>query len=339
MKSSFTRIILISYGLYAMAYGLFLYALLELDAGRKLIFLSSMFAIVGAVILVFFMLAIRRQMGDVLTKLSLTIQSIIDREDRELFSTVEDNLLSKLQVQVIKLSRILKMQSLKAKEENEEMKTLISDIAHQLKTPLANLNMYVSLLGDRHLPPQKRESFIVILANQTDKLSWLMESLIKMSRLESGIVAIRQETSSINSTVLSAIKQIYPVAERQGIVIEFESQQETKVSHDSKWTAEAIFNVLDNAVKYGRDSGTIKVSVQPYEMFVRIDIEDQGSGIEESEISDIFKRFYRGREASETQGVGIGLYLARKIITDQSGYMKVTSDIGKGSIFSIYLPI
>ncbi|MGO4542827.1 sensor histidine kinase [Paenibacillus sp. 2TAB19] len=339
MKSSFTRIILISYGLYAMAYGLFLYALLELDAGRKLIFLSSLFAIVGAVILVFFMLVIRRQMGDVLTKLSLTIQSIIDREDRELFSTVEDTMLSKLQVQVIKLSRIMKMQSLKVKEENEEMKTLISDIAHQLKTPLANLNMYVSLLGDSSLPPEKREAFIAILANQTEKLTWLMDSLIKMSRLESGIVAIKQETSSINSTVLSAIKQIYPVAERHGIVIEFESEQETNVSHDRKWTAEAIFNILDNAVKYGHDSGAIKVSVQPYEMFVRIDIEDQGKGIEESEISDIFKRFYRGREASETQGVGIGLYLARKIITDQSGYMKVTSELGKGSIFSIYLPI
>lgn len=339
MKSSLTRIIIAFYGLYALAYGLFLYALLALDASRKLIVVSSLFALTGAVILIFFMLAVRKQMGDLLSKLSLTIQSIIDREERELFSAVEDNMLSKLQVQVLKLSRMVKMQNMKVREENEEIKSLISDIAHQLKTPLANLNMYVSLLDDGGLPQQKREAFIGILAHQTEKLSWLMDSLIKLSRLESGIVTVQKENCSLNGTVLSAVKQVYPAAELHSVEIRYVSEEDVWLPHDAKWTGEAIFNVLDNAVKYTAGGGTITVTVQKYELFARIDIEDEGPGIAEAELADIFKRFYRGAAAKHSQGVGIGLYLTRKIVSEQSGYMKVVSEPGKGAIFSIFLPI
>ncbi len=106
---------------------------------------------------------------------------------------------------------------------------------------------------------------------------------------------------------------------------------------DKKWTSEAITNILDNAVKYIENNGEILINILKYEMYVRIDIEDNGSGLEEAEINNIFKRFYRGKNSNNQDGVGIGLYLSREIITRQNGYIKVKSKPGEGSVFSIFL--
>lgn len=193
MKSSSTRIIIVSTTLYAIACGLFVYFLIEYEANRAVITISILFAAVAAGILAGFMITIRNEMSSILYKLSLTIQSIIDGQEHESFSVAEDNILSKLQEQVVKLSGILRMQKQQYKEESEEVKALISDIAHQLKTSLANLNMYNGLLLDSGLSDDKRKEFTGVLLNQTEKLTWLMESLIKMSRLESGIIKIHAE--------------------------------------------------------------------------------------------------------------------------------------------------
>ncbi|QNK56511.1 sensor histidine kinase KdpD [Paenibacillus sp. PAMC21692] len=339
MRSSFTRIIIASSALYAIACSLFIFLLMQYEASRTVIALSVLFVLAAAGIFTGFMLGIRNQMSSILSKLSLTIQSIIDRQDSELFPVSEDNLLSKLQEQVLKLSGILRMQKQRYKEESEEVKSLISDIAHQLKTPLANLTIYNGLLMDSGLTADKRQEFTRILLSQTEKLTWLMDNLIKMSRLESGIIKIQTEKHDIGQTVFAAIKQMYPHAEKKNVEIQFSGEQSIELQHDVKWTGEALVNVLDNAVKYTDEAGVIKVSIHKYEMFARIDIEDNGKGIPEHEVSQIFKRFYRGADAVDTHGVGIGLYLARKIITEQGGYIKVSSEWGKGSMFSIFIPV
>jgi len=312
---------------------------MQYEASRAIIALSVLFVLAAAGIFTGFILGIRNQMSSILAKLSLTIQSIIDIQDIELFPVSEDNLLSKLQEQVLKLSGILRMQKQRYKEESEEVKSLISDIAHQLKTPLANLTIYNGLLMDSRLTTDKRQEFTRILQSQTEKLTWLMDNLIKMSRLESGIIKIQTQKHDIGQTVFAAIKQMYPHAERKNIEIQFSGEQRIELMHDVKWTGEAIVNVLDNAVKYTDEEGVIKVSIHKYELFARIDIEDNGKGIPEHEVSQIFKRFYRGADVTDTHGVGIGLYLARKIITEQGGYIKVSSEWGKGSLFSIFVPV
>lgn len=339
MKASFSRIIVGSAVLYAIACGLFLLLLIHFKASWEIVTISILFAVITAGIFAAYMYAIRNQMTSLLYKLSLTIQSIIDGRDRELFSIAEDTILSKLQEQVMKLSGIVRMQKQRYKEESEEVKSLISDIAHQLKTPLANLNMYNGLLLDEGLSEDKRKEFTRILVNQTEKLTWLMDSLIKMSRLESGIIKIHAEKQMISNTILAAIKQVYPLAESKGVEIRFEGGQGIELLHDVKWTGEALVNVLDNAVKYTDRNGVISISINKFELFARIDIEDNGIGIPDYELSDIFKRFYRGADTKNIHGVGIGLYLARKIIMEQGGYMKVSSERGEGSIFSIFIPV
>ena len=127
-------------------------------------------------------------------------------------------------------------------------------------------------------------------------------------------------------------------AEQKDIFVTVNCPEDLHLFHDSKWTAEALFNLLDNAVKYTPAGGKITVSVEQWEMYVKLNISDTGKGISERNQASIFRRFYREEEVHDKPGVGIGLYLAREIITRQGGYIKVTSEVGKGSTFSVFLP-
>ncbi|WP_025691560.1 sensor histidine kinase [Paenibacillus zanthoxyli] len=286
-----------------------------------------------------FMFSVRREMESVLAQLSEMIQSLIYSRDKEIFSVTEDTLLSKLQSQVIQLTGILSIQKERYLKENREIKSLISDLSHQLKTPLANLSMYSSLLDDAGLPPDKRLEFSRRSKSQIDKLAWLMDSLIQLSRLESGIISIKTEAKDLGNTVLAAIKQAFPAAESKNVTIEWKGGQRITLYHDAKWTAEAIYNVIDNAVKYTEPGGNIIITLTAYDLFARIDIEDNGQGIPPEELNAIFRRFYRGSNVRDAEGVGLGLYLTRKIITDQGGYIKTASEPGHGSVFSLFLPL
>ncbi|OXS61926.1 hypothetical protein B1A99_04825 [Cohnella sp. CIP 111063] len=339
MRSSFVRIIIVCSALYALACGAFFAVLACSRADKEIWWGAAAFVLATAAIFAGYLLSLRSRMIEILDKLSLTVQSLIDGQDKQQFPVSEDNLLSKLQDQVLKLSGILRMQKLRYKEEGEEMKSLITDITHQLRTPLANLNMYNGLLADESLPPDKRTEFARIMRDQTEKLTWLMDSLVKISRLESGIIEIRAERGNVADTVLAAIKTAYPSAEEKELEIALEGSRSVQLLHDAKWTGEAIGNVLDNAIKYTPAGGSIKVTVERYEMFARIDVADNGRGIPEAELAKVFQRFFRGASSSDTPGVGVGLYLARKILAEQGGYVKVSSEPGRGSVFSLFLPV
>lgn len=340
MKSAFTRMIAFCYGAFLLSGTVYFIILIMLfEPGRGIIVLSAGFMALSALIWTGYVLAIRRRMTTILHQLSLTIQSLIELEERELFPVTEDTMLSKLQSQIVNLSRVLKSQRRRYQEEGDEMKALISDISHQLKTPLANLNLYNSLLLDESLDDGKRKQFTLHMQNQLEKMTWLMNSLIKMSRLEAGMIEIRKESASLADTVLSAIKQAYPGAESKGMEIRFQCEQPVVIRHDVKWTGEAVYNVIDNAVKYSPPGAIIEVGIDVYEFFARVDVRDYGEGITEDEINRLFQRFYRGDNARNVEGAGIGLYLTRKMITGQGGYIKVTSTPGKGSRFSVFLPV
>lgn len=286
-----------------------------------------------------FVFMLKTHILSILTRLSDMISSLGDMWKNEEFSVLNDDMLSKLQAQVIKLYGILKAQNTRLKNERNEIKSLISDISHQLKTPLSNFRVYCSLLQDESLPAGQRKEFTQNMQNQLDKLCFLLENLIKMSRLESGIIQLNPQMESLNETCLTAIRQVYQKAQAKNIEISFKAIQDIHLEHDRNWTAEALFNILDNAVKYTQSSGSLTVSIERYELFARIDSADTGTGLDEAEINNIFKRFYRGENARDQEGVGIGLYLSREIIQKQGGYIKVHSKKGEGSTFSLFLPL
>ena len=223
--------------------------------------------------------------------------------------------------------------------QRESIQRLLSDISHQTKTPLANLRLYSSLLMEEELTPRQREQAQVIL-QQSEKLSFLIETLVKLSRLETDVLAVTPKSQPLAPLLERAASQAKAAAEQKGIALQLHLQQqaEMKALYDLRWTAEALGNLLDNAVKYTPPGGCIQVSATQYELFCRIDVRDNGIGIAEEEQAQIFGRFYRGRQVREQEGLGIGLYLAREIVQKQGGYLKLSSRPGQGSTFSLYLP-
>ena len=223
--------------------------------------------------------------------------------------------------------------------QRESIQRMLSDISHQTKTPLANLKLYSSLLMEEELTPRQREQAQVIL-QQSEKLSFLIETLVKLSRLETDVLAVTPKSQPLSPLLERAASQAKAAAEQKGIALQLHLQQqaEMKALYDLRWTAEALGNLLDNAVKYTPPGGCIQVSATQYELFCRIDVRDNGIGIAEEEQAQIFGRFYRGRQVREQEGLGIGLYLAREIAQKQGGYLKLSSRPGQGSTFSLYLP-
>ena len=247
----------------------------------------------------------------------------------------DEGRLSKLEAE---LSGFLSSSSLSAKNienERDKIKSLISDISHQTKTPIANLILYSELLENAELSDIDRSNAEAI-HEQAEKLRFLIDSLVKLSRLENGILALEPKETPLEPMINGIVHQFKEKAEAKGLELKADKTDEKAVI-DEKWTHEAIANIVDNAVKY-TDKGSIKISVTPYEMFVRIDITDTGIGIPEEEHAKVFKRFYRGNAVKQKEGVGIGLHLAREIISEEGGYIKLTSKPEAGSTFSVFLP-
>lgn len=217
--------------------------------------------------------------------------------------------------------------------EKEKLKALISDISHQTKTPMANILLYSQLLMEQ---PGNAACGNALEA-QTRKLQSLIEALVKTSRLESGVIALHPVPGKLQAVLESAVSQLLPKAEAKGISVTLEGTDADAV-FDPKWTEEAVYNLLDNAVKYTPSGVAVSVYTTAYQLFSAIHIQDNGPGIAEDEQPKVFQRFYRGPEHREEEGVGIGLYLVRQIAQGQGGYVKVSSQMGEGSTFSLYLP-
>lgn len=246
---------------------------------------------------------------------------------------------SRLSALESRLARYLTASALSARrvqEQKDQISALISDISHQTKTPVANLQVYAQLLAEQPLTPQAAEC-ARILSAQSDKLQTLIEALVKTSRLESGILTLHPEPSKTALVVERSAAQYAGKADRKGISLLVGATEGTAV-FDPKWTEEALCNLLDNAVKYTTDGGTVTVDVKNYELFSAIRVTDTGPGIPETEQAGIFRRFYRGSGNYQMEGVGIGLYLTRQIAEKQGGYVKIQSRPGEGSTFSLFLP-
>ena len=216
------------------------------------------------------------------------------------------------------------------------MKELISDISHQTKTPAANLKLCMEILQDEPMS-DRAEEFLKSMESQIGKLDFLIQGMVKISRLETGVIRIRDHETDLRATIGRAVAAVVPRAEQKQIRLYVECDRDIRVRHDGKWTEEAIFNLLDNAVKYTERGGSIRIETVVQEIFTQIRIRDTGKGIAPERQAEIFTRFYREPEVHEQEGVGIGLYLARKIVELQKGYIEVKSEVGEGAEFRICL--
>lgn len=240
-----------------------------------------------------------------------------------------------------KLDMIVKMAKHSEEQavlQRQKLQQMISDISHQVKTPISNILMYTDTLELKDSYDKEQQKFLFIIKSQVKKLEFLMQSLVKMSRLESEMFIIKQKRARLFPVISKAVSSVLLDADKKQLRLCVVCPQELSVFFDEKWTEEAITNVLDNAIKYTDSGGKISIYVEAWQLYTRIEIKDTGHGICPEHQNDIFKRFYREKKVHEISGVGLGLYLTREILEKQGGYITVTSYPEKGSCFSIFLP-
>lgn len=267
-----TTILLLSVVMFSVLY--------ILTKEMSVVFCSMAFCLLFLLCVTAFVILIRRKLTLFSEMLCCTLDEMMNGKIDISQVAEEENLFYKINHRLVRLYEVMQESKNSVASERADLQELISDISHQVKTPISNLKMINATLLEQEVPQDKQREFLLASGTQLDKLDFLMQAMIK----------------------------------------------------------EALFNILDNAVKYTPEYGSIRVCVESWEMHLKVSITDTGKGIPENQQGAIFRRFYREEDVHDIEGIGIGLYLAREIISLQNGYIQVTSQVGTGSTFSVFLP-
>lgn len=293
-----------------------------------------------------------------LAEISSMLECVLDGREFPEYVPCRETLSSKIQHQLSRLQRMTKGYHARLEQDRDSIKNLITEIAHQMRTPLTNIETYLDFLQDPDLSRTERESYLKAASLSEKKIHFLAESFIRMSRLEHRIIRIRPDDTDLLLTLEEAADQVRRKAQGQGLRIRTDFPEKLLHPHDADWLGEAVFNLLDNAVKYSlpaadraagnagencQEAGSrtgerneILLGARQNEMFVRIWVSDHGTGIEEEDEAKVFQRFYRGSNAKKTEGFGLGLYLAREIVLLHNGFVKLKRQ-KDGTCVEIYL--
>lgn len=235
------------------------------------------------------------------------------------------------------LGKYCSMLKEKLEQEEDSTKSLVTDISHQLKTPLAAVRLNYEMMQEECLTEEERREFLQREKQEIDKLESLLEELMKLSRLESSMIRLKRERANLKELLLEAMNQVYMKAHHKGVELQADiPKEDIFLFVDKKWTVEAFVNVLDNGIKYSLPQGKMELRVSVWKDSVLIEIEDEGIGIPSQELHKIFHRFYRGEKAAQMvkEGAGVGLYLTRKILEEQDGII-VAKRKKQGTVFQI----
>ncbi len=280
---------------------------------------------------------IRRQVNQTMERVDETIAALVDGRRTDDFDPNADTLLGKFQTQIMALYQILEATRQREKTLRQQMESSVSDLVHQLNTPITNIALYGDFLLNEDLTEEERRHCTRAIVSQTEKLGFLGEGFAKISRLENDIIHLKPAAAPLLPVVLQAIDQVQAKAAAHGNTIVLLGDQQLICQMDSKWTGEALYNLLDNAVKYSDPDTAITVSMAAYDIFVRVDVLDRGLILAQEDYAKVFQRFYRANEAADKNGVGLGLYLAREIIRGQGGYIKAGQSPDGQMCFSLFL--
>lgn len=302
------------------------------------IIIISVLILISAVIIICVNIYYHRKIS-AFSKELCQILDDITAENTPDFTITEDTLDGKINVKLKRLYEILGGKTEQSKRDKEKMQSLVSDISHQVKSPAANLKMYMQILARQDIDEEKRREFLELSAAQAEKLEFLMQALVKMSRLETGIISFEKEKISVTEIIAEGLVQIAPAAENKNINVQVNCPDGIFAYCDKKWTSEAVFNILDNAVKYTPQNGSIVVLADINEFYAQIKIKDSGAGISEREQAKVFGRFYRSETVKNTEGLGIGLFLTRNIISGQGGFISLRSEPPHGAEFIVNIPL
>lgn len=269
-------------------------------------------------------------------KFSLLLDQLLSGAQLHISLEYLDELPSKIRYQLVRLSEKIHGSEQQLTRERDEIRELIAGIAHQMRNPLANMESYLELLSAADSETERRE-YLEVLKDAEFQLHFLTESFIKMARLENRIIQIKPDAAMLSRTIMQSILQVKKAADEKHICIELRMDEKLEASHDANWLGEAIYNILENSVKYSPPDSVIRVSAVQNEMYTQISVSDQGIGITEGEEGQVFQRFYRGKETDGQPGFGLGLYLSREIVLMHGGFIRARRK-SPGLEISIFLP-
>lgn len=297
----------------------------------------SLGIVIGGSIMCFFQKKIRE---NELKKIARLSEALLSNRVLSCSEIGKETICSKIENQLIRLQEVLDGRRKEAERNQIEIQKLISEIAHQMRTPLANIKNYTDFLQESLQEGEEstQREYIKTLQNSEQQLCFLVEGFIKTARLEQGIIQVNNEKCDLTKTILNSLGQIQKKAESKNISFHVELPKQIMCEHDKNWMIEALYNLFDNSVKYSDNGKCVEVTLKKTEMFYKIQVRDYGVGIKEGEENKIFRRFYRGEFARGYEGYGIGLYLSRKIILLQNGFI-TAKQMNPGLLIEVNLPV
>ena len=269
-------------------------------------------------------------------QISEQIDLVLHNADHLYISESDEGELSILQSEITKMMLRIREQNDALKKEKKYLADSLADIAHQLRTPLTSANLILSLLKNNSNERERKA-----LLRETEQLfvqmDWLITSLLKLSRLDAGIVVFKSEKIDVDSLISTALRPFQIQMELHNITLQIKMPKGIIIQGDSGWLSEAIQNILKNSIESAGDNGKIEIVCEDTPLFTEIILHDSGAGFKKEDLPCLFDRFYRGKNAS-TAGYGIGLALCKKIITRQGGMVTAKNHPQGGAVFSIRFP-
>lgn len=240
--------------------------------------------------------------------------------------------LSKIKSKLIKFLYASQVKEAKINSEKSKTKDLIADISHQTKTPITNLSLYISLLED-----DPKDEYLEIIKYELNKLEFLIQNLVKSSRLESDIISLQKQQANLKDLVEDVLREFKVILDEKCIIIDLKAE-DLFFALDERWLKEAIHNLVDNAIKYSPKGSTINISVYKSYLNYNLDIENECKDLSEETLPKIFERFYRGKNSVSKDGLGLGLFIAREIIEKHGGNIRASLDENRIK-FSVDFPL
>lgn len=298
----------------------------------------EMTIVLFAVVLILFCIMSFNRVYAQIRGISVSAEAIVEGKYDSIEGDTEEGDIGYLIYQVNCMSERLSENVHALENEKIFLKRIMTDISHQLKTPLASLVMFNDILkNDSTLSDEERANFVTESKNQLDRMEWLIKNILKMAKLEAGVIDFAMEESNITETIHRSLTPLNTMAADKNVHIKLDGNPEIKVNHDINWTTEALSNIIKNCIEHSRPDGDICVSWDENNVFVQIIVEDNGPGISKEELPRIFDRFYKGPYSCNPTNIGIGLYITKSIIEGQNGSIYVSSTPGTGTRFTVRL--